>query len=493
MTTTYFCAYLGSVALSLVVTPIVIRVAHRIKAVDHPTARGMHTSPIPRIGGAAIFLSATCLLVLALFFSYTVGDAFRSVRLQVVAMLLTASFIFLVGLIDDLRDLPAKAKLLAELAAAGVLCHVGVRISALQMTDDLLWQLGWLSYPFTMMWIVGITNAVNLSDGLDGLAAGISAVACGAIAVFAVHSGNALMAVLMLALLGSLSGFLFYNFNPAKVFMGDCGSLFVGFTIAASSVMCVTKSSTLVGLALPALALGIPIFDTLFAILRRVLERRSIFSPDRGHFHHRLIDLGLTQRHAVLAMYGATCIVTGLGLFMMIRRDVGSLVVFGCLLFLLVMLFHVVGAVRLHDTLARLQEQYAVMRRQRREKKAFEYLQLRFRQAGALPDWWQAVCEAAQRFDFAWVSLSVRNPDGSTDTSVWRGENIPARVSGIITIHLPLTDAATQRPLDFEMGVMVNESLESASHRAALFSRLMDEHGFTQQLQTNPVTPDPHE
>jgi len=489
MATTYFYAFLGSAVLSLVVTPIVIHIARRIKAVDHPTPRGMHTSPIPRIGGAAIFLSATCMIILASFFSYAIGDAFRSVRLQVGAMLLTASSIFVVGLIDDLRGLPARAKLLVEVAAAVILCSVGVKISALEMTDTLVWQLGWLSYPFTVLWIVGITNAVNLSDGLDGLAAGISAVACGVIAVFAIHSGNAIMVVLMLSLLGSLSGFLFYNFNPAKVFMGDCGSLFVGFTIAASSVMCVTKSSTLVGLALPALALGIPIFDTLFAMLRRVLERRSIFSPDRGHFHHRLIDLGLTQRHAVLAMYGATCIVTGLGLFMMIRRDVGSLVVFGCLLFLLVMLFHVVGAVRLHHTMGRLQEQYVVMRRQRREKKAFEYLQLRFRQADALPDWWQAVCEAAQRFDFTWVSLSVRNPDGSTDTSVWRGENIPAAISGVITFHLPLTDAAGQKPLDFEMGIMVEGSLESASHRAALFSRLMDEHGWKRQYQAGPAAP----
>jgi hypothetical protein len=317
---------------------------------------------------------------------------------------------------------------------------------------------------------------VNLSDGLDGLAAGISAIACGVIAVFAIHCGNPLMAIFMLALLGSLSGFLFYNFNPARIFMGDCGSLFLGFTIASASVICVTKSCALVGLALPVVALGIPIFDTFSAVLRRVLERRSIFSPDRDHFHHKLIALGLNQRHAVLAIYGATCIATGLGLFMMVRRDAGSLVVFACLLLLLLLLFHVVGAVRLSDTLLRLQERYAATRRQKREERAFEYLQLRFRQVDSLPQWWQAVCDAARRFDFAWVSLSALNPDGSADTSVWRGENVPAKVSGVITLHLPLTDAAGGRQVEFEMGVLVNGSLESAGHRAALFGRLIDEY-----------------
>lgn len=149
---------------------------------------------------------------------------------------------------------------------------------------------------------------------------------------------------------------------------------------------------------------------------------------------------------------------------MMVRRDAGSLVVFACPLLLL---FRVVGAVRPSDTLLRLHK---------REKRAFESLQLRFRLADSLPQWWQAVCEAAQRLDLAWVSLSVRHPDGSADTSVWRGQSTPAEVSGIITLNLPLTDAAGRRRLEFEMGVLVDGSLESAGHRAALFSRLIDEY-----------------
>ena len=281
---TYLTVYLGSLVLAVLITPIVIFVARHIKAFDRPGVRTVHTKPIPRIGGVAIFLSAMCLIVSVLFLDNRIGEAFRRVELQLSTLLLAGTCIFLVGLVDDLRGLPAKVKLVTEVIAAGMLCYVGVEISALEITDGYKLHFGWLACPVTILWIVGITNAVNLSDGLDGLAAGVSAVACAAIAVFAVHSQNLIMAVFMLALLGGLTGFLFYNFNPAKIFMGDCGSLFVGFTIASASVMCLTKSCALVGLALPVLALGIPILDTFFAILRRFLERRSLFSPDRRHF-----------------------------------------------------------------------------------------------------------------------------------------------------------------------------------------------------------------
>ena len=278
-----------------------------------------------------------------------------------------------------------------------------------------------------MLWVVGITNAVNLSDGLDGLAAGISAVACGTIAIFAIHSGDVAMGVFMLALVGSLSGFLVFNFNPAKVFMGDCGSLFLGFTIASASVLCVAKSAALMGLALPALALGIPIFDTLFSMLRRFLERRSLFAPDRRHIHHRLLDLGLHQRHAVMAIHLATLIAAGLGLFMMVNQNVSSLIVFGCVLLLIVLLFRVVGAVRLGETMTRLRQRYAISRQQKQDREVFEHLQLRFRQADNIVRWWQTVCETAQRMGFTWVSLKTTYPDGRLEEKLWHS---PQSLSG---------------------------------------------------------------
>jgi UDP-N-acetylmuramyl pentapeptide phosphotransferase/UDP-N-acetylglucosamine-1-phosphate transferase len=479
--TTYLGVFLGSLVLALLVTPVVIIAARRMKVLDHPGIRTVHTNPIARIGGVAIFLAAMCLIVSVCFLNNDIGVAFRQNALGLSALLCTAAFIFVVGLIDDVKGLPARVKLVAEIAAASLLCYVGVQISALQITDGFRLEFGWLAYPVTILWIVGITNAVNLSDGLDGLAAGVSAIACAAIAVFAVSSHNTIMAVFMLALLGGLTGFLFYNFNPATIFMGDCGSLFVGFTIASASVMCLTKSCAVVGLALPTLALGIPIFDTFFAILRRFLERRSLFAPDRSHFHHHLIDLGLKQRHAVITIYVATCVATGLGLFMMVRQDAGSIVVFGCLLFLLTLLFRVVGDVHLRPTLVALQNKYLLACREKQERRAFEDIQLRFRRADNPKEWWQTVCEAGKGLNCAWVSLTATNEDGRCDTKVWRGTVAVPQKAHIVTMSFPVKDAATGTLLEFEIAIITDESLESAGRRGALFSRLVDEYGLVEE------------
>lgn len=478
----YLCVYFGSVFLAAVATPVVIWLAYRLGVLDRGSVRAVHKKPIPRIGGVAIFLAAMCMIVSVLFIDSVIGEEFRGVRRPLVTLLEAATFVFLVGFLDDLHGLPARVKLVAEIVAAGVLCHVGIRINALQITNGYVLDFGSLTCPLTILWIVGITNAVNLSDGLDGLAAGISAIACAVIALFAVHSQNYVMAVLMLALLGGLTGFLFFNFNPAKVFMGDCGSLFVGFTIASASVMCLTKSSTLVGLALPALALGIPIFDTLFSMLRRFLERRSMFAPDRGHFHHRLMDLGLRQRHAVIAIYAATCVATGLGLFMMVRQDAGSLVILGCLLFLLILLFRVVGAVHFRATLLGLQNKYASAQSQKQERRTFEDLQLQFRQVRDGREWWRAVCNAAERFDFAWVSLTTTNEQGNTDVTVWRGTSIVPKGARVVTMNMPLIDARSRVQSEVEIAIIANSSVESASRRGVLFGRLIDERHPTWEL-----------
>lgn len=472
---TYLSIYCGSAFLALLVTPVVIWVSRRINALDYPGVRAIHTRPIPRIGGVSIFFSATWLVISSLFLNNAIGAAFWGMRWEVVTTWCMAAFIFAVGLADDLKGLPARTKLAAEFLAACVLCVAGIRISTLQITDAFALQLGSLSYPFTILWIIGITNAVNLSDGLDGLAAGISAVTCGVIAWFSLYSDNVVMAVFMLALLGSLSGFLLFNFNPARVFMGDCGSLFLGFTIAASSAMCVAKSAALVGLTLPALALGVPIFDTLCAMLRRFLEGRSLFAPDRSHFHHRLLELGLRQRQAVLLIYLVTLLAAGSGLFMLLREDIGSLVVFGSVLLLLLLLFRVVGAVHLRETFIQLKERLASAQQQRQERQTFEQLQLRVRQVNSPDDWWQTVCQAGEQLDLAWISLHVLNGDGPAQTIIWRRPDTPQGMHHIVAVKFPLAGNASTGPMECEIAVLMNGRLESANHRANLFSRLANE------------------
>lgn len=472
---TYLSVYFGSAFSALIITPIVIRLAHKTKAYDRPGVRTIHSRSTPRIGGIAIYLSAIFLFISVLFLNNAIGDAFRNRHLQLITLFCSATFIFLIGLVDDLRGLPARFKFLAELLAAVSLCIVGVRITSIGITEHWTLNLGFFGCLLTILWIVGITNAVNLSDGLDGLAAGISAIACGVIALFAVHGGNAVMAVLMLALLGSLSGFLFFNFNPAKVFMGDCGSLFLGFTIASASIMTASKSTTLVGLALPVLALGIPIFDTLFSMLRRFLERRPIFSADRGHFHHRLVDLGLHQRHVVIIIYLITLLSAGLGMFMMVTRNSDSLIIFCCILLLLVLLFHVVGSVKVNETFSRLQDKYRMANQKKQELMHFEQAQLHFRNARNYDQWWSAVCNAAERLDFAWISLKSKDKDGNINTEIWRPESTPPEFTQVVVMNVPIK-GGDEVSHEFEIAISLNGSYESAGHRATLFSRLIDEH-----------------
>ncbi|MFC1738954.1 glycosyltransferase family 4 protein [Planctomycetota bacterium] len=486
---TYLFVYLGSALLAALSTPALIWLGRRLKAIDRPGVRTVHSRPIPRIGGVAIFLPTICLVVPVLLLPNVIGDAFRNILPGLTVLLCAAGFMFFIGLIDDIKGLRVRVKLLAQLAAAITVCAVGIRVNSIAVADWLTLDFGWFSWPLTVLWIVGITNAVNLSDGLDGLAAGISAVACGVLAILAIYAGQVIMAVLMFALLGSLTGFLFFNFNPAKIFMGDCGSLFLGFTIASASVMCSTKSHALVGLALPVLVLGIPIFDTLFSMLRRFLERRSMFAPDRSHFHHRLLDLGLKQRHVVIVIYAVTLLVAGLGMFMMVTRNINTIVVFACILLLLLLVFRVVGSVRLRETIASLRQKYAVNHQIQEEIKGFEQVELHFRRAKTFEQWWQAVCIAAEQLDFMSIKLPLIRSDKTHRILTWQRDGNEPDSPETVKMKIPILGIKAGSRCNLEADVNVNGSLESAGRRTALFSRLLDEHNAADLPENGKATP----
>jgi UDP-GlcNAc:undecaprenyl-phosphate GlcNAc-1-phosphate transferase len=282
----------------------------------------------------------------------------------------------------------------------------------------------------------------------------------------------------MLALLGSLTGFLFFNFDPAKVFMGDSGSLFLGFTIASSSVLCATKIETVAGLALPILALGLPILDTLFSMLRRFLERRSLFAPDRGHFHHRLLDLGLHQRQAVITAYLVTLGATGLGMFMLYTRNAQTFIVFIGILVLLLLLFRVVGSVQLHKAISDLKQKHAISDQTKRERESFEILQLHFRQARTFDQWWQAICFAADKMGFVRGLLPIVNRDGSKRTLTWENKELTVEAGDLVNMVLPVRDRRARSNLSLEVRIQTNGSLESAGHRIALFGRLLEQYSI---------------
>ncbi|MEA3226124.1 MAG: MraY family glycosyltransferase [Planctomycetota bacterium] len=479
---TYLFIYLGSALLALVITPVVNLIARRLGIVDIPGPRHMHTKPTSHIGGVAIFVSAMSPAIVVLFGSNIVGDALPDVLPEFIVLLCAAGFVFFVGLIDDIRakGLQARVKFFAQLVAAVAVCAVGIRIESVVVADWFTLDFGWFSWPLTLLWIVGVTNAVNLSDGLDGLAAGISAVACGVIAVLGFYSGNLVIAILMLALLGSLTGFLFFNRNPAKIFMGDCGSMFLGFTIASSSVLCSMKSRTFVDLALPALALGIPVLDTLFCILRRLLEGRSPFAPDRRHFHHKMLESGLTQRQVVMVICGLTVFTTGLGMPMMVTANGNSVIIFFVLLLFLLLVFYVVGCIRPSEIVASLRRIRTARYQRWRETKSFEDAQLHFRRATTFDQWWRAVSTAADKMDFSSLYLPLTNRGGISCILTWRqnGQEREPRHNGLLKLHLPIPDHRSGLSLDLEIKVHRNGSLESATRRIALFARLIDQHNM---------------
>lgn len=299
----YIIGFVVSLGLALGLTPLVKRFAVKTGTVDVPNARKVHTKVMPRLGGLGIYLA----FIVAFFIVFPfIPDAF-SVREAnfVKAFLVGGTMILLLGALDDRFDLSAKLKFLVQIATACVVVFgFDIKLEFANIPFHSYSSVeSWIAIPFTILWIVGVTNAINLIDGLDGLAAGVSAIAIGTIAVMAFLMGNNVVALLCLLLLGSIIGFLYFNFHPAKIFMGDSGALFLGFSLALLSLLGF-KQIAIVSFLTPLILIGVPLSDTLFAIVRRWVQKKPIFSPDKGHLHHCLRELGFSHRQTVLIIYG---------------------------------------------------------------------------------------------------------------------------------------------------------------------------------------------
>lgn len=289
----YGWVFLMAVSIALVTTPLVRWCAIRWGAIDMPNGRKIHHEPIPRLGGIGIYLA---FVITAL--------VFLPLSKNIQGILLGGTFIAILGIIDDFKELPAKVKLVGQILAALILIAFDIRIDFItNPINHHIYELGFWGLPLTVFWIVAATNTLNLIDGLDGLAAGVSSIASITLLIVALIERQGVVIFLTIILVGSALGFLKYNFNPAKIFMGDTGSMFLGFMLGAISILGLLKSATIIALMVSILALGLPIADTAFAIMRRLKNRQPIFQADKGHLHHRLIAAGLTQRQAVLLLY----------------------------------------------------------------------------------------------------------------------------------------------------------------------------------------------
>lgn len=316
--------------LSLVITPYVIRFAHRIGAIDQPNERKVHKYPIPRLGGLAIYFSFFASLLISMKFSAG-SSMFFSISPHLGGMLvISLTIVLALGIWDDIKSLPPGKKFLGQFLAATIVYFAGFRISTIThpFSTELL-NLGILEFPATIIWIVGITNAFNLIDGLDGLATGVAFIVSLTISIITFLKGDFSTSLMALLLAGSVLGFLRYNFNGAKIFLGDSGSLFLGFLLAILSMQSSTKGSAAFSLIVPMLTLGLPIMDTLLSMTRRLLrsifsvEQKSkslfrrlfvVFLPDKGHIHHQLLARGFSHGNAVLILYIVSCLF-GVGAF----------------------------------------------------------------------------------------------------------------------------------------------------------------------------------
>ncbi|TKC17003.1 glycosyltransferase family 4 protein [Robertmurraya kyonggiensis] len=295
-------SYLITIGLALIISfsmsPVVMKFAKKIGAIDRPNERKVHSKEITRIGGIAIYLG----FVVAFLYIYSVYEISISI-------LIGATIIVITGLIDDLYGLKPIQKLIGQCAAAIIVVLSGLHMQYFTLpfiSESIVIPSG-LSIVISFIWIIGITNAINLIDGLDGLAAGTSIISSISICIIALIMGNTPVALLNLAIIGAASGFLYFNFNPAKMFMGDTGALLLGYLLAVTSVIGF-KQVTLVSLVIPIIVLAVPILDTLIAIIRRKINKKGIMEADKNHLHHKLLDAGMSHRQTVLFIYAISAV-----------------------------------------------------------------------------------------------------------------------------------------------------------------------------------------
>jgi len=321
-------AFVLACLVSVLLTPFMRRFAlARGLFDDQLSARKIHGRPIPRLGGVAIVVGFYVPLLALLLPASSVGQIFYTNVAEAVTFLLGGVAICGLGLFDDLRGAGAGKKFLVQFAVAGALFAAGSRIELLSLPFVGTFALGSLSLPLTLLWVVGVINALNLIDGLDGLAAGVGFFAVATTFAIAALRQDPVMMLFMGALGGAIVGFWAYNFNPASIFMGDTGSMFLGYVLGVGALRTSQKSSTAVAILVPIVALGLPIADTLLAMLRRTLAGRPMFSADRDHIHRRLLDLGLSQQRAVFTLYGVAALLGAMAVVLTLSDSVGSILI----------------------------------------------------------------------------------------------------------------------------------------------------------------------
>ncbi|MHB8519160.1 MAG: glycosyltransferase family 4 protein [Limisphaerales bacterium] len=322
---TYFTILVLSAVGAFLCTPWVRRLAFRWRALDLPNARKIHAGPMPRLGGLAIYAGFWFPWLGFYLLDNRVTETLKNYERLSLALLAGATAMLALGTWDDVRGVKAIHKFGVQVVIAVGLYWADFRIVTLSNPFGAPWELGWLSLPASVLWIVGITNAINLLDGIDGLATGVTACIALALALINVLGGNILVALLTLCLAGACLGFLPYNFSPARIFLGDSGSLFIGLALSCIGILSFFKAATATFVLVPLILFGLPLFDTISVALGRLARGVSLFQADKSHIHHRLLRLGLNQRQAAYLLYGLTLVLGGLAVFLSLQQSPGTL------------------------------------------------------------------------------------------------------------------------------------------------------------------------
>lgn len=437
---TFFVAFLCSVMVGAVLTLVVRNRALAYGWFDQArSSRKIHSHPVPRLGGVAIVGAFFTPLAALLVVDSGVGLIFRAQEQLVVGLFAGGFSIAALGLWDDFIGAGARVKFGVQLLVALGLYALGFRVELIANPFGTPIELGWMALPFTVLWMVGVVNAMNLIDGLDGLAGGVAFFGVATNFALAFFRGDILVCLLMAALAGALLGFLIFNFNPASIFMGDTGSMFLGFVLAAVSIKTSTKSGTTVAIIVPIIALGLPIMDTLLAMLRRTLMGRPVFSADKEHIHHRLMSrLLLSHRHAVLVLYGLCCLLALTALALNFANSAQSAILLTGVGVVVFVLMRKLGYLTLRDaqTVATVRRRNLQLRSQVREVIAA------VEQAHSTQELWNAVRPLGEAMQASLLRLRIeRQVNGLSDGVTFELVR-PGTPS--VQVQLPLQVTSTQ-------------------------------------------------
>lgn len=478
---TPFITVLVAFVVTCLLVPPSVWIARRSGILDQPEARKVHSIPISRLGGIAIFLgifvASACVIAWR-----SLGELALSqdALAQAAAILTATAFIFAVGLIDDLRTVSSRFKLVALIGASAMVCGSGVVWDEFQFGGQAMLQFRWIGWLITMLWIISVAVAINFIDGLDGLAGGLVLLAASTLSGFLVLSGHVDLAILPLALAGALLGFLCYNWHPARTFMGDGGSMTIGFLLGSTIVAANPAIGTMRSLIVPSLAISIPLLDTLLTVFRRrYQQRRSLFAAEQGHIHHRLLDRGLSHRHTVLVLYAVSVTAVGIGLVSLQFESWGTLGGLSLLVPLWWGVFRLAGSVRTTEMVRALRAKRDSDRITKHYRTTFEQLQLEFHHVSTVAQWWEGVCRAAERLDFVNVHLSLPIGGGRARDMHWEHPSVDLGGESHLHASLPVeVDHANAPSATLSLRIAAPWGLESASERVALFSRLMTEYSL---------------